>query len=59
MGKIRKNRYLARFSKKSLKTIIFATFETIILDDFQDSKKPKFFELANGASLQNVFALAN
>ena len=45
MGKIRKNRYLARFSQKSQKPIIFATFETIILDDFQDFKKPKFFEL--------------
>ena len=45
MRKIRNNRYLASISQKSQKTIIFATFETIILDDFQDFKKPKIFEL--------------
>ena len=45
MGKIRKNPYLAPTFEKSRKTSIFATFWVIILDDFQDLKKSKIFEL--------------
>ena len=59
MGKIRKNRYLARFYKKIFKNLHFCYFLDHYFGWISGFQKNRNFRALNGASLQNGLVLAN